>query len=100
MDIVSFETAKKLKEAGFPQPSPEFGQMWYALHGFDDLGRIDSFDLIVVCSVDGDTFEAIGRTGNVYSAYEKTFKKCYDLKNRVYAPTDTAASAWIEENKY
>jgi hypothetical protein len=28
-DIVSFETAKRLQEAGFPQPVPEFGQMWY-----------------------------------------------------------------------
>lgn len=26
---VSFETAKKLKEAGFPQPEPEVGQVWY-----------------------------------------------------------------------
>lgn len=29
MDIVTFETAKRLKEAGFPQPAPEFGQAWY-----------------------------------------------------------------------
>lgn len=29
MNIVSFETAVKLKEAGFPQPEPEVGQMWY-----------------------------------------------------------------------
>lgn len=28
-NIVSFETAKRLKEAGFPQPEPEFGQFWY-----------------------------------------------------------------------
>lgn len=30
MNIVSFETAKKLKAAGFPQPEPEFGQVWYS----------------------------------------------------------------------
>lgn len=29
MDIVSFETAKRLKDAGFPQPPPAFGQFWY-----------------------------------------------------------------------
>lgn len=29
MDIVTFETAKRLKEAGFPQPEPTFGQIWY-----------------------------------------------------------------------
>lgn len=31
MDIVTFETAKRLKAAGFPQPVPEFGQVWYDL---------------------------------------------------------------------
>lgn len=30
LDIVTFETAKKLKEAGFPQPSLEDGQFWYS----------------------------------------------------------------------
>lgn len=29
MDIVSFETAMRLKEAGFPQPEFATGQMWY-----------------------------------------------------------------------
>ena len=30
MNVVSFETAVKLKEAGFPQPEFEVGQFWYA----------------------------------------------------------------------
>ena len=30
-NLVSFETAKALKAAGFPQPEPEFGQFWYSL---------------------------------------------------------------------
>jgi hypothetical protein len=29
MDIVTFETAKALKEAGFPSPSLRKGQVWY-----------------------------------------------------------------------
>lgn len=30
MDVVSFETAKRLKEAGFPQPTNDlFYKMWY-----------------------------------------------------------------------
>jgi hypothetical protein len=37
MDIVSFETAKKLKEAGFPQPEPAVGQVWYNEIGFPSL---------------------------------------------------------------
>lgn len=28
-DIVTFETAVRLKEAGFSQPTPEAGQWWY-----------------------------------------------------------------------
>lgn len=31
--MTSFETAKKLKESGFPQPSPKFGQVWYDPYG-------------------------------------------------------------------
>ena len=26
---VTFDTAKRLKEAGFPQPTPQVGQFWY-----------------------------------------------------------------------
>ena len=33
-NTVSFETARRLKEAGFPQPEPEAGQFWY----IDKLG--------------------------------------------------------------
>lgn len=28
-DIVNYETAVRMKKAGFPQPSPEPGQIWY-----------------------------------------------------------------------
>lgn len=28
-NIVTFETAKRLKDAGFPQPEPATGQIWY-----------------------------------------------------------------------
>lgn len=86
MDIVSFETSVQLKANGFPQPNPEFGQMWYVLPGFDDLGRIDSFDLVVVISTSENTFESVGLTGNVYSAITRTWQMCYDPKNRIYAP--------------
>ncbi len=29
MNHVTFETAVRLKDAGFPQPEPSFGQAWY-----------------------------------------------------------------------
>jgi len=32
-NYVNFETASRLKAAGFPQPEPEFGQVWYAPGG-------------------------------------------------------------------
>ena len=32
-DIVSFETALALEKAGFPQPEPEAGQLWYTQKG-------------------------------------------------------------------
>jgi hypothetical protein len=35
MDVVSFETAKKLKEVGFPQPEPAVGQAWWIEIGTD-----------------------------------------------------------------
>lgn len=28
-NVVTFEAARALKEAGFPQPEPEAGQAWY-----------------------------------------------------------------------
>lgn len=36
-DFVSFETAKKLKAAGFPQPEPAVGQVWYNDLGFPSV---------------------------------------------------------------
>lgn len=32
-NIVSFETAKRLRDAGFPQPNVERGQSWYNREG-------------------------------------------------------------------
>lgn len=58
-DICTFETAKALKDAGFPQPEPEAGQVWYARHEtFIFLGRISS-GAWTVCSVDYDEVQNI-----------------------------------------
>lgn len=32
MDITTYETSKRLKEAGFPQPEFQTGQLWYNQH--------------------------------------------------------------------
>lgn len=33
-NVVSFETARALKDAGFPQPEPEAGQVWYDIYEY------------------------------------------------------------------
>ena len=33
MNYVSYETAVRLKEAGFPQPEPAVGQSWFDMYG-------------------------------------------------------------------
>lgn len=71
-NTVSFETAKRLKEAGFPQPVPEFGQFWYAPNG-------------VICVMWGNgVFDGEARVmiANGNTIYIKT----YDI---VFAPTAT-----------
>lgn len=55
-DIVSYETAKQLKEAGFVQPKPEAGQFWYqefseAVHICANMrmkGNIKCFDMTAI----------------------------------------------------
>lgn len=33
MEVVCRDTAQEMKDAGFPQPKPEFGQIWYSFSG-------------------------------------------------------------------
>lgn len=71
-NIVSFETAKRLKEAGFNQHEFEFGQFWYAPNGN-----------LCVMSGDGiysDEARVMLKNGNTM------FIKTYDI---VFAPTAT-----------
>lgn len=42
---VDFETAKELRDAGFPQPEPKFPQQWYLIQDKD--GRITNPELSV-----------------------------------------------------
>lgn len=41
-DVVSFETALRLKEAGFPQPEPHYRQVWYDERGEDLLFEVSA----------------------------------------------------------
>lgn len=56
MKIINLETAKKLKEAGFPQPKKEFGQIWH--YDGDQHGIITGVDDEYLC-ITGGNFQDI-----------------------------------------
>lgn len=80
-DIVTFETAKRLRDAGFPQAVPGNGQFWY--NEDKDLGVlgncISATFYFTWCSV-GDNYD--GRDDH----YENTDSI---LKEYIFAPTAT-----------
>lgn len=55
-DIVTFETAVRLKEAGFPQPAPEAGQFWYGKNR--EVGYIFYHERLALLSGDIVYFDA------------------------------------------
>lgn len=75
-DVVDFETALRLKEAGFPQPSLEVGQFWY-MEGFD-MPRI---------AIVGSWTTADHRP--VYRYIDANTWDFPDEKTAVFAPTAT-----------
>ncbi len=76
-NIVTFETAQRLKEAGFPQPEPQSGQFWYN----------PEFGLFVV----GPLFGENGWYRIVFYLNEgRAFnKEMHFLPECVFAPTTT-----------
>ena len=56
-NTVSSPTAQRLKAAGFPQPEPEAGQVWYEGQKAYVLGKIEQRQLHGVY-LDGECFEA------------------------------------------
>lgn len=77
MDFVSFETAVKLKDAGFPQHDPEQGHAWYVL--FNSSEGPKSFIKFVIddIRIAGPGPETAQRTSDINSA------------SAVFAPTAT-----------
>lgn len=117
MDILSFETAKRLKDAGFPQPEFRTGQFWF--HGgtgglyfgqyvYDDLalkliqvGGHDWFewdrekvDNIVFAPTATDILRQLG--GLFDLSFDCGEFWCRDEKD--FNPAEAAAAAWLEEN--
>lgn len=91
-NIVTFETAKKLKEAGFPQPEPERGQVWY--NEDKDLGVLGNcisatFDF-TWCSV-----------GDNYDGHDDHYENADSiLKEYVFAPAATDILRHINKSGY
>lgn len=71
-DIVTAETALELKNAGFPQPAPEFGQTWYSKNGTKFL----------VYAVDGKRADIISESGQTWIG------RFLDDGDMIYAPSD------------
>lgn len=96
MNHVTYETAVRLKEAGFPQPAPEAGQFWY---GKKSAGQ----------SVKGSLCVLIGTPTGALSFSPIDGLKNSDNNFFVFAPTATdilkelgfliydeaAAQAWL-----
>lgn len=76
-DTVTFETAVRLKEAGFPQPTPEAGQWWYNPDiGIFLTGKLSPYD-------GRERHIYYPDTGNVFFKNQVLFPDC------VFAPTAT-----------
>lgn len=80
-DIVTFETAVRLKEAGFEQPTPEAGQFWYYIRF---PGGTAEKNVLCVLSHEypyQDNLEALPLDGG---------ERVYNSRNtQVFAPTAT-----------
>lgn len=59
-DIITYKTAVRLKNAGFPQPEPEAGQLWYLQSGIIAwVAKKRPFDQFLLCDELGEPFIAM-----------------------------------------
>lgn len=80
-DIVSYETAVRLKEAGFPQPTPEAGQMWYYTRFPDGTAKKNVLCILAHEYPYQDNLEALPLDGGE--------RICNPRNTQIYAPTAT-----------
>lgn len=81
-NTVSPPTAQRLKAAGFPQPEPEAGQVWYEGQKAYVLGKIEQRQLHGVY-LDGECFEACDINA---------------MRDDIFAPTATDILAQLGDN--
>lgn len=122
---VSFETAKRLKEAGFPQPLPQRGQIWFFKNGVGmvvtcggDLLDVEMCDYVTASGTlylnrylnDGEVFapmatdilrhlpgHALTIEGDLWVIFE--IETGYYISDWNENPAEAAAQAWIHENQ-
>lgn len=86
-NTVTFETAVRLKEAGFPQPVPDFGQTWLAEKETIILGgKSKAFPTRRLCVSDGSS--------------DLVFTDEWISENMVFAPTATDILAELPDFFY
>ncbi len=125
-NIVRFETAKRLKEAGFPQPEPERGQVWYTeyrktyiiLSGDKTIhGHIESWgvmEVINILRIYGRAFAPTATdillqmpdgyglfkfSGNLFVCTDSQVLKVDNPYVISDNPAEAAAAAWLEIQK-
>lgn len=109
-NTVSFETASRLKAAGFPQPEPEFGQVYFDVDGDRLICLEENFffekgldapswisdnraSRLVFAPTPSDIFLSIGVTPFLYSANGD------EMMFSILTNPERAASFWIGFNK-
>lgn len=115
MSAVSFETAKRLKEAGFPQPDYEFGQLWYSederQQAFVGTGQMELLrqhyvGKMVFAPTATDILEQLGEywtlrkrgAGNWIVAEQSHEERM--VSHKIHAsPHEAAALAWLNLNE-
>jgi len=83
---VTFETALRLKEAGFPQPNPEVGQFWY----LPMLGSINGENPPYCINFVGEEHIYFSRVGGIVTEREHVGNRLSVstfLKAATFAPT-------------
>jgi len=90
MDIVSFETAKRLKEAGFPQPEHKSqGQVWYSGGHYAIYVAAGEFLRCGFVSKKGENFETL---------FDRRARM--KIENEIFAPTATDILRLLPDNDF
>jgi len=110
MNVVSFETAKRLKEAGFPQPEKYYtkGEWFYlsrvcllCAHDIED--RVTSSNCLAPSAT--DILKELGKSFHLYYNEKSNGWACWEqsmssANDRFHDnPAEACAAAWLAKNE-